>query len=1458
MPTAHNASLDFDTAQSLSPTDVTTFIRLEQCERYLRLRLHERHAGLGFMKEFGGVPQGISPLLRFSGAEFETKVETQLAVGTALNCAASGVPARTRPSDNNRVLDAIKSLKCGEALVMLQPRLEAEVSGWKLRGDIDILKLSRTSAGLLHIFIADTKSTATPKVEHRLQVAFYHEMLRSLLERDAPEEAAAVIELGILYRGDEDGGISTHAADAAAAEKREQHRNASQREFGVADAFLEEIDNKESYLDSVQSLVTASDSVAARVAIQSFKDVPFHLERKCDGCTYQEFCLKWSAQNDDLSLVPQLSLQDKSALLRNGITTVSELAHLKQRRSPDGDGLENGAAPSRAADLVAAPGHEARVQRVAATWPIGARIDELVHRAQRYRKWKGDDLPIVRNIPSKGYGSLPYCDAEHNPNLVRIYIDSQHDYLHDRIYLLGARIAACENGHVVRTRNIVHMSTHAAGAIGGRTEPSPTEDDEATLFLSWSRELLETIYELAAPDENGEKKAPIHLIFWDGAEQQMMLEGLGRHASTILAATPLYDFVTQIAAFDSPVVSFLEQEIRELKNYPLVAQTLQGVSEHLFFKWNEPLPFRELFYERHFDAWGKLEENQMRAGDSVPWFTRRARFRSSIPLEYAYAAWNALPAQDEGRDDFAPFRDVDLATLKAFQARRLEAMEHVANDFVGNKQTLKTNFALSDLTTFESRAQTLAHALDEFVTIERHVEIAAWKKARLAPPERRVVAGDTLVVRYLESDQDAETVARNRDNEVRRLKHEAWKTANPEEKKRPKDVMDETRWSMEGMQFRLRLDCANADCDLDHALATSTLRAKSGAVISPRVDQDSRLAAEERVDYTPTPKQLLYGMRADILEIEVQRDEDGRAQAACVVVEIAPTRNPSSAPNSPRGFVFFNFPRPFFDGVPYTLDSNPDDWMGNHCSGLMKELCEGADSVLLERLKSDMSTHVAWPSEAAAAQARFLGGLDALQGAGAFHELESGKREFIAQHGDAPVLLVQGPPGTGKSYSTAFALLARMQGAMAAEKEFRVWVTCKTHAATDVLMENIIAAQNTLRAWAVEHSQLFAQHFDARLLDVPVFRLGQKETLDGAMPLPKKDDLEKGQAQAFNVVSDQSWCFVATTPAGTRRLLKEAGKKDLFAWPLCGCLVLDEASQMNLPEAVMAALCLSGDGQLIVVGDHRQMPPIIKHDWQFEPRRTFAEFKSYASLFETLLELPSPPPKINFEESFRLHRDMAEFLRREIYQHDGIHYHSRKTATLTLCQHDDDFVRAALAPEYPLVVITHGEASSLLSNMFERDLIAPLLQALSHADLHALDEKTGLGIVVPHRAQKAALQNPLWQVDTVERFQGDERLAILVGATESDPNYLLQNGKFLLDPRRLTVALSRAKQKMILVASQSVFTVFSPDEETFANAQLWKNLLRQTCNVPLWQGERGGHQVTVWGNRSNFGEHLEI
>jgi superfamily I DNA and/or RNA helicase len=56
---------------------------------------------------------------------------------------------------------------------------------------------------------------------------------------------------------------------------------------------------------------------------------------------------------------------------------------------------------------------------------------------------------------------------------------------------------------------------------------------------------------------------------------------------------------------------------------------------------------------------------------------------------------------------------------------------------------------------------------------------------------------------------------------------------------------------------------------------------------------------------------------------------------------------------------------------------------------------------------------------------------------------------------------------------------------------------------------------------------------------------------------------------------------------------------------------------------------------------------------------------------------------------------------------------------------------------------------------------------------------------------------------------------ILVSATESDCASLLAASEFLLDPGHLTVTLTRAKQKLILVASRSIFELFSANGETF-------------------------------------------
>ena len=286
----------------------------------------------------------------------------------------------------------------------------------------------------------------------------------------------------------------------------------------------------------------------------------------------------------------------------------------------------------------------------------------------------------------------------------------------------------------------------------------------------------------------------------------------------MLGATPLYDFLTQLAAFDSPVGTFLEREIREMRNYPMIGQSLQAVASLQKFDWNAPEPYRDTFRARLFDARARFD----RGDDETPWITARARFNSQIPLEYAYAAWGDLddPAEGSG-DEYRYYRGATPELLVGFQARRLQALEHVAGSFRGNTQTTKTPFALPDLATWEGQARTLAGALDEFVTLERHAELAEWKAARLAPPERRMLAGETLIVRYHEADQEPGVAAQNRENERRRQLREeyaaAYFAAHPDVEKvqLTKAQREETKWAQEGLRVWLRLDLADVECGLD-------------------------------------------------------------------------------------------------------------------------------------------------------------------------------------------------------------------------------------------------------------------------------------------------------------------------------------------------------------------------------------------------------------------------------------------------------------------------------------------------------------------------------------------------------------------------------------------------------------------------------------------------------------------
>ena len=203
-----------------------------------------------------------------------------------------------------------------------------------------------------------------------------------------------------------------------------------------------------------------------------------------------------------------------------------------------------------------------------------------------------------------------------------------------------------------------------------------------------------------------------------------------------------------------------------------------------------------------------------------------------------------------------------------------------------------SSFVLPDLVSFEQRAPTLAHALDEFISIERFVDLAAWKHQRLAPPEQRVLGGESLIVRYLEDDQEPGIAHQNRENQAReelRQRYRAdFRAANPSAKqiRLPKDQKAESDWNHVGTRFRLRIETANLACGLDEALNLSTIKPGSRLVLYDRWSTDTRLAEDQRGPFTSTAKQILYGPRVELIEIDVDDDDLGHATSAFAVVEI--------------------------------------------------------------------------------------------------------------------------------------------------------------------------------------------------------------------------------------------------------------------------------------------------------------------------------------------------------------------------------------------------------------------------------------------------------------------------------------------------------------------------------------------------------------------------------------------
>ena len=351
---------------------------------------------------------------------------------------------------------------------------------------------------------------------------------------------------------------------------------------------------------------------------------------------------------------------EKEALRRAGVTTIQALATLKDFARRHGK-----------ADLVPAPGREALVRQLAATWPVGPRLDELVHRARSFRRSvRKDGTQALGYIPGKGTSTLPVSTPDLNPNLVRIYVDAQHDYLDDRVYLLGALVVACKDGTPVGTAG---RRPHDGRPARTRRRRSGT--CSWTGPVTWCRP--SSTWPCPGEPQGEKKSAPIHLVFFDRHEQRLLLEALARNFPPILQATPpLYDFLTQLAAFDSPDRhASSTRRSGTFKNFPMTCQSSS--------RWPPTSSSTGTRRTRSGSFQGPAVRLPRQAGHR-----RRDRVvHQAVPVRQFAPAGVRLrrlgPAADaEGRAGATSSPTSGRVTadlLRAFQVRRLEALEHVAD-----------------------------------------------------------------------------------------------------------------------------------------------------------------------------------------------------------------------------------------------------------------------------------------------------------------------------------------------------------------------------------------------------------------------------------------------------------------------------------------------------------------------------------------------------------------------------------------------------------------------------------------------------------------------------------------------------------------------------------------------------------------------------------------------------------
>ncbi len=404
------------------------------------------------------------------------------------------------------------------------------------------------------------------------------------------------------------------------------------------------------------------------------------------------------------------------------------------------------------------------------------------------------------------------------------------------------------------------------------------------------------------------------------------------------------------------------------------------------------------------------------------------------------------------------------------------------------------------------------------------------------------------------------------------------------------------------------------------------------------------------------------------------------------------------------------------------------------------------------------------------------------------------------------VALIHGPPGTGKT-TTVVELICQ-----AVARGDKVLACAPSNTAVDNLLERLAAnGQNVVRVGhpARVLEALRRHTLDAMVESHEVMHLVRDMMKDAERLFRKAGRFTRGRPAPG---AKQQWRREARELKSQARMLeKDAVNRVLdTADVICATATFDEdvIGHRHFDLAVIDEACQSTEpgcwgpllmaDKLILAGDHCQLPPTVLSD---EASRE--GFK--VSLLERLIETYGDSVHRRLDVQYRMHEDIMRFSSDCFYDGSLIAHDSVKGHLLS----DDEDYETDVIDASPITFIdTAGadyteelEPDGLSKrNPQEASLVVKKVEQLFEAGVMPKD----IAVIAPYAAQVRLLRDelriPSIEVDTVDGFQGREKEAVVISLVRSNAENEIG---FLADTRRMNVALTRARKKLIVVGDSS-------------------------------------------------------